>query len=332
MLTVILTILKIIGIVILSVLGLAVLLVLLVLILPVKYRVSAVKHDEDALNAHLKITYFLRLFRVFADYDGKLTVAAKVLWFTVFKMEYPDEDSDSCGDDELDELLQQMDEEYESEFAEDDIEPAESDTVTETEAETDSGSETSDETGEDPGTETNDAEYQTDTEGNDTPEEPETADEDAPEDFFSKIKYKYRAICDKIDTVRSEYRYYRNVINSNEAHYALRCVKKALRKIFKAVLPRKIYANVTYGFSSPDITGKVYGLYCLIKNRFDKGSVVTPDFDREIFDGEVRATGHFCLMTILVAGISVLLNCNVRKIYRSFKKHNQKVEKGNSNG
>ena len=156
---------------------------------------------------------------------------------------------------------------------------------------------------------------------------------DAPDGLFDKlsglmekIKCKYRAFYDKIVKVRSEIRYYRNILNSNEAAYALRVIKKRLKKVLKLILPRKVTCDLVYGFSSPDLTGKVYGLYCMFRNRFSKGSKVIPDFENEVFEGFIEAKGHFNLICILHNLVCIVLNRNCRKIYRSLKHHRNKSD------
>ena len=139
---------------------------------------------------------------------------------------------------------------------------------------------------------------------------------------------KFDEICYKIDKVRSEIRYYYNIYNSNEGKNTLRNTGKHLKKLIRKLLPRKISANVTYGFSSPDLTGKVYGIYCLIADRFSRDSEVLPDFDREIFEGRIKARGYFNLWGILINVIAIVLNKNAIKIIKSVKRHMKKKDSG----
>ena len=299
MAVILLKILKIIGIVLLSVLGLVLALVLLILLLPVRYRILAEKKENTTLRAGFRLTYFFWIFRAYADYSVDLTVRVKVLWFTLFELKLPEEKSSDLPEekamDELDQLLNELDEE---DSAEPDAENADADT---------------------------ECEKTDDTEGIDT-DDTKTDTDSAPDSIFDKIKFKLDEICDKIEKVRAEYRYYRNVINSNEAVCAIRNLKKRLLKILKKVFPRRVHADFVYGFDSPDLTGKVYGLYCIFRNRFDKSSSVTPDFDRQVFEGLVTAKGYFNLWSILLNLILIVLNPNSIRIYRSVKRHNGKKD------
>lgn len=357
MLAVILKILSVIGIVLLCLVGLILVLLLLVLILPVKYMLKASKEKETELNAVFKLTYFFRILRALAVYEKKkVTVSVKVLWFKLFSMEFPQkDDEDEMSYEEFDEIL-------EEELSDDDFEITSVDTISEY-----AGSEPSDGAEDDSSTvssSVSDEELHNDLFGDDEDESgtgeesvnpggsddmsgtgeeadpSDTSDYDSDEPdclsgkvsaLISKIKCKISAIYDKIKKVRSELRYYRNILNSNEAAYALRVIRKRLKKIFKLILPRRVRCDLIYGFSSPDITGKVYGLYCLIRNRFAKGSRVCPDFENAVFEGYIEAKGHFNLICLLYQALCIILDRNCRKIYRSLRYHKNKDSESGAN-
>ena len=311
MLAVILTILKIIGIVLLCILGFVLVMLILVLVLPVRYSIDVSKMPEEKLKARMKITYFFGIVRALAKYEDIFEVNAQVLWFNIFSMKIPDKDADE-EEVSLDDLDDAIDDEFpDEEFSDEDL--SFEDYTENSEDITESDEQISDFTDH-----TSDTDYDEDMS--------EAADYD--EGPLSKLKYKFDEICDKIDKVRSEIRYYYNIYNSNEGKNALRKIGKHLKKIFRKILPRKISANVTYGFSSPDLTGKVYGIYCLIADRFSRDSEVVPDFDREIFEGQIKARGYFNLWGILINGIAIVLNKDAIKIIRSVKRHMKKKDRG----
>lgn len=301
MLAVILKILQIIGIVLLSILGFILVMLILILVMPVRYSVDVSKNPEDKLKGKLKVTYFFGIVRALAEYEEVFEVNAKVLWFKIFSMKIPDKDADDSDGISLDDLDDALDEE----FPED---GSSGDGFT-YDKEDDMTSDTDDELT---------FESVDETEDND--------DDEDPEGPFAKLKYKFEEICDKIDKVKSEIRYYYNIYNSNEGKNALKKTGKHLKKIFRKLLPRKITAKVTYGFSSPDLTGKVYGIYCIIADRFTADSVVTPDFDREVFEGTVKAKGCFNIWGILINVIAIVINKDAIRIIRSVKRHLKKKD------
>ncbi|MBP5556036.1 MAG: hypothetical protein J6X94_14340 [Lachnospiraceae bacterium] len=309
-------------------------LIILALVLPVAYRLSCKAEGGSRPVGLLKLSYFLGLLRARAEYTDALYVRVKVLFFTVFQMKIPDKEADEGEEydlSELDEALEALDDEEEEAFSEPATELAETqdDGIAEEPAQEDSP-----DTAESPDdTESTQDSGETDESGEpeETVETGESAESDESEEsgdsLFDKIRSKIDEICDKIKKVRSEIRYYRNLYNSNEAKNAIFVIKKRLKRIFKKVLPRKAHADLTFGFDSPDLTGKVYGVYTMIAGRFDRTSSVRPDFERKIFEGDIFCKGHFNLWCFLWNGLLIILNRNVLKIYRSFKHHNKKKEK-----
>ncbi len=310
----ILTILKVIGIVLLSLLGLVLVLAILALVLPVRYRLACNAEEGNRPAVLLKISYFIGLFRARADYTDALYIKVKVLFFTIFQMKIPDKEEDEGEEydlSELDEALEALDDEEE--------EPGVSEVMSEDETETEPPED-------EPESEvTDEPDFSEELPENEVPDESEEYEE-PKESAYDKIRSKIDEICDKIKRARSEIRYYRNLYNSNEAKNALFVIKKRLMCILKKLMPRRAHADVIFGFDSPDLTGKVYGIYTLFAKRFDKTSNVEPDFDRKVFEGNIYCKGHFNAWCILWNGLAIILNKNVRKIYKSFKHHNKKKE------
>ncbi|MCR4791916.1 MAG: DUF2953 domain-containing protein [Lachnospiraceae bacterium] len=309
MLPVILTILKIIGIVLLALVIFVLASVIVALVYPFTYRLKAVKTEGGKLTAMFRLSYFLGIFRLLARYEDCLTVKFKIFCFTMFSVKIPDKD-DGDSDEEID--LSELDEAIEEEFAakekpdadtsEEDANGPEEDTDNDSDHDSDDGSDLIEE---------------------DSADTEEESDEEE-DSVFDKIKFKFSEIYDKIDKVRSEIRYYYNIYNSNEGKNALYVLKKRLIRILKKILPRKVSANFRFGFDSPDLTGKAYGIYCMISDRFTKGSEVTPDFENKVFEGKVVAKGYFNLWGILFNAACIVLNRNVLKIIKSVKKHSHK--------
>ena len=321
MLAVVLKILQIIGIVLLCILGFVLVMLILVLVLPVRYSIDVSKMPEEKLKARMKITYFFGIVRALATYEDIFEVNAKVLWFKIFSMKIPDKDEDN-EEVSLDDLDDAIDDEFTD--SEDEQPLQEYNPGSEDENNVDIGS---DDEFTDESEISDDADYDTDI-SDDTADYDSDMSDDEDEGPLAKLKYKFDEICDKIDKVRSEIRYYYNIYNSNEGKNTLRNTGKHLKKLIRKLLPRKISANVTYGFSSPDLTGKVYGIYCLIADRFSRDSEVLPDFDREIFEGRIKARGCFNLWGILINVIAIVLNKDAIKIIKSVKRHMKKKDSG----
>lgn len=85
MISVLLTVLKIIGIVLLVILGLVLCILLTVLLVPIRYQADVSYPDKPYAN--VQINWLLRLLRVRLSFEGKLRYSVKVLFFTLLSSE-----------------------------------------------------------------------------------------------------------------------------------------------------------------------------------------------------------------------------------------------------
>ncbi|MDE6406717.1 MAG: hypothetical protein K2M20_13815, partial [Lachnospiraceae bacterium] len=89
MLHILLLILKIIGILLLCVLGVLVLGIVCALFVPVRYRIEVVRKEgagEPPVAATVKITWLFHFVNVLVCFTGSLSVRARLMLFTVFRL------------------------------------------------------------------------------------------------------------------------------------------------------------------------------------------------------------------------------------------------------
>ena len=109
-LTILLTVLKIIGIALLVILGLLLLILLLVLLVPVRYDIRGVKESPKFKEAWAQgsITWLLRLIALEASYkNGVVTVLFRILTFRLKEIRIPEKESEPEGSAENDEGQQE---------------------------------------------------------------------------------------------------------------------------------------------------------------------------------------------------------------------------------
>ena len=87
MISVLLSILKILGIVLLVLLGILLVFLLLILFVPVRYKVSAERDsgDEQTLQAQVKITWLFHILNMLYSYPDAAYLRVRVFIFTVFR-------------------------------------------------------------------------------------------------------------------------------------------------------------------------------------------------------------------------------------------------------
>lgn len=87
-----------------------------------------------------------------------------------------------------------------------------------------------------------------------------------------------------------------------------------LKRVVKAVKPKKSEGNIDFGFSSPMRTGEVFGIISLfLSNKANKGLTVIPHFNEEIMKGNGTFSGSVSLGKLLIYILLFLKNPYVKE-------------------
>lgn len=313
MLAVLLTVLKIIGIVLLAIIGLVLAILLIVLFVPIRYKIYASKTDEktDNVSVLAKITWLLHLINARVAYPAEELICVRISFFKIFpkKEKHKEIKSNNRKIRDKSKKDESVEEKTFAETSNEETVNEESVKEEPIKAESiDKVQEVINETVE------------------------ENFDEDESEkksikDFINKICEMIRhfretvnGIINKIKDIYNNIAYYLNVIDSNAFQHSVSLAKKQLGKVFKALKPRKIKGYFNFGSDDPATTAKVFGLYTVAKPYLGKKFSVYPYFDRETVEGEIYVQGRLRIITLIVIGIKVYFNKDVKRTIKLFKK------------
>lgn len=82
---------------------------------------------------------------------------------------------------------------------------------------------------------------------------------------------------------------------------------------------RKIQSELTFSAGDPALTGQVLGVLCLMPFLYQKGVHITPDFEAEKWyvRGRINGTGHMRLVHVLRSLIRLWKDENIRKLIKN---------------
>ncbi len=87
--------------------------------------------------------------------------------------------------------------------------------------------------------------------------------------------------------------------------------KKYLLCLWKHIKPRKFQGHVRFGMEDPASTGQVLGAVAALMPLYKNHIVVAPDFEQQIFEGELYAKGRVQIGFLLTWILKILLNRNL---------------------
>ncbi len=330
-LTVILTVLKIIGIVLLCIIGLVLAILLIVLFVPVRYKGDgSFKMDGSGKDYAFKAkaSWLLHIVTVLFDVKDPSGVVIKIFGIRLGGKKDKDEAEADSGKKKK---RRKKDKDLPS---------------------VDAGkAEAADESGEAPGDTAGGAEEQGNTDTAETDEGPGDADaaengEDAGESAESgkdkkrgeRFKDKHRKKSRKKAGKKSGKRFgdkkdfesrglydkikrYADIIRSDDFKQSFALCKKMVGKLLKAILPKKWEVNGKVGFEDPSLTGYVCGLTGAMYMWMRKHIHINGLFDVESNDIDVDGyfKGRIFVVTLVYVFLKVWFNKKVRRVLDLFK-------------
>jgi hypothetical protein len=93
-----------------------------------------------------------------------------------------------------------------------------------------------------------------------------------------------------------------------------------LKVLLKGILPRNVRGEVHFGTEDPALTGEILGGISIFYPIFMDNVKVYPDFEQSCLEGELQIKGRLRLVTVVYIAIRLLLNKNIRYVYRRMNK------------
>lgn len=310
MLHILLTILKVIGIIILVLISLVILIIAAILFVPIRYSIDAI-YDRKVKNLDfkIKITYLLHLISVKYIYkDDGLSIK-------IFGIKTHFFDKETKAMEEKINKETKMFEKMSSEIKDNMTEmPEVYEQLKKIDEERDRLAENVNKTEEN---------IENNNKDNDTEENTEEFIKVEKQNIFSriyskikaiiiKIKYRFIKFCDTIKKICKNVNDLKEFISDDNTKEAFGFLKKETLILLKHIRPRRIKGYVHFGFDDPSYTGNLLGLIYMILRGSPKEFRINPDFENKVFDGEIHAKGRVQCYLLLIIGIRLYKNDNLK--------------------
>ena len=140
-------------------------------------------------------------------------------------------------------------------------------------------------------------------------------------EFRQKVKDIFKAIKDGTSKAGN----IRKFIFSDITKGVICVVKDNVIKLLKHILPRKIDTELIFGTGDPCLTGEALGAIAVIMAAANKRINITPDFERFVLEGYIRAKGRIRIATVLFIAIKVILSDEWKSFYKEFKRFKEEL-------
>lgn len=315
MISILLTILKLLGIFLLSLLGVLLLLLLLILFVPVRYWAEAWRETESgqAFALRLKVTWLLHFLNVHFSYPEEAYVRIRVLCFTVFRS-----DKEKPDKKKADKSNKKLPDPESEEIWSEAVLPEES---------------RSEEVQDEKGREVNAKEEpervsgESDKEKDNAGQEFEQKEKPSGRNFFKKLfsilknlRYTIAQICDKIKKIVKNIKYYIGILNSEEFKRSFRLCSTQAGALLRHIRPQKLKGNLLIGTGDPASTGQVLAVYGMLYPFLGSQINVTADFEQRIVEGRLSVKGRITLFRLIRCAWIIYFNKDLRRLIKMLKR------------
>ena len=145
-------------------------------------------------------------------------------------------------------------------------------------------------------------------------------DEESDEDFFlykiwEKMRYTFRKICDTIKALTEKKEEVLAFLSSDVHRAAFQKGLKELKKLFSSMRPKRLEAQVKFGFEDPALTGYTLAGISIIYPFIGEHAQVEADFENKVLEGQVFLEGKIRGVYLARFAWNMLWNKNVRKTF-----------------
>jgi len=136
---------------------------------------------------------------------------------------------------------------------------------------------------------------------------------------INDVLLKIRSIFAKIKDIWSNISYYLGILQEEDTKDLISHCAKVIGSILKSIRPGKIKINAVMGFESPDTTGKIYGLLCMLYPYYGDNIHITPDFQNKVLDGTLFIKGRIYICVLIWNALRILLDRKLFKVIHKLK-------------
>lgn len=295
--SVVLKILSILGIILLILLGILLAIVLLVLFMPVVYRAGGSAHAGE-YGFRFRFRWLFGLVRGEFTYPEGRALRIKALWLTLYDSGAKRRDARDSGA------------------------AAESGNAKAAESPTDSNGNV--EKVKFSQNSTENAGMTVSPQNSEERAEPPKSPQGQPEGQEKKPKESAtrEPLFTKLSGLKEKLQPYLAIVRDEDNQALVGHALGRLGRILKSIRPRILRLEALIGTGEPDTTGYVYGAVWAVMPFLGRKChvAITPDFERQIFEGEVFLRGHVMAVVLLYHAVRVILDKRLWQLMDQLKK------------
>ncbi len=98
----------------------------------------------------------------------------------------------------------------------------------------------------------------------------------------------------------------------------IKAIKTGLKKLLKHIKPKKFNGIIEFGTDDPSQTGQILGLASIFYTKYGRHIELTPNFDKKILSANVFLKGRIRLLTVAIIVLTLMINEEFKSLLNNF--------------
>lgn len=140
--------------------------------------------------------------------------------------------------------------------------------------------------------------------------------------IFKNIKFTIRKIYDTMVGIKDNIRYYLKVLQLESTKQAFAACRKQLSRVFRMLCPKKFQVRLHLGFDDPSVTGEILAIWGMLYPWHQGNIDIQPDFERTVMEGDFYIKGHVSVYVLVWTAIVLVCDRNIKLLMKHLKRNN----------
>lgn len=138
-------------------------------------------------------------------------------------------------------------------------------------------------------------------------------------DFFKRIADRIKKLLKNLSSIKHKISLILDFLRDDVNKEGFRFTYDSLIKLLKHIKPTKLKSRLIFGTGDPYSTGQILGLLGILYSFYGNDLSITPAFEKKIFEGSHYARGRIRLWTILIIVVRFLLDKRFKDLKMNYQ-------------
>lgn len=138
--------------------------------------------------------------------------------------------------------------------------------------------------------------------------------------FFKNIKFTFHKVCDTIVRIKDNINYYLKILQTDSAKRALTVCQKQLVYVLRKISPQKYRVNLHMGFEDPAVMGEVLAIWGMCYPLHMGNIDLQPEFGQSVMEGDFSFRGHVSVAVFVRVACILFFDKDFKRLLRHLRR------------